>query len=110
MIFNVLLCKHCEQYHENILQCPLPDDVLVILVRMLETDGIILASPNYINQVTSSMKAIFDRSSHFIPCKRLMVSDSSKSIKYRNKTFNKNCLIVVLVYLKRFYETIMLLL
>jgi multimeric flavodoxin WrbA len=39
---------------------------------MLEADGIILASPNYINQVTASMKALFDRSSHFIHCKRLL--------------------------------------
>jgi len=39
---------------------------------MLEADGIILVSPNYINQVTASMKALFDRSSHFIHCKRLL--------------------------------------
>jgi multimeric flavodoxin WrbA len=39
---------------------------------MLEADGIILASPNYINQVTASLKALFDRSSHFIHCQRLL--------------------------------------
>jgi multimeric flavodoxin WrbA len=44
----------------------------MILNKMLEADGIILASPNYINQVTASMKALFDRSSHFIHCLRLM--------------------------------------
>ena len=70
--FNILFCKHCEQCHKNILQCPLPDDVHVILKKMLEADGIILASPNYINQVTASMKALLDRSSHFIHCKRLL--------------------------------------
>jgi multimeric flavodoxin WrbA len=70
--FSVFFCKHCEQCHKDILQCPLPDNVHVILKKMLEADGIILASPNYINQVTASMKALFDRSSHFIHCKRLL--------------------------------------
>src|SRR4030042_4182409 len=44
----------------------------MILKKMLEADGIILATPNYINQVTASMKALFDRSSQFIHCKRLL--------------------------------------
>ena len=70
--FSILFCKHCEQCHKNIMQCPLKDDVYVILEKMLEADGIILASPNYINQVTASMKALLDRSSHFIHCKRLL--------------------------------------
>lgn len=70
--FNVMFCKHCEQCHKKILQCPLPDKVNVILEEMLKADGIILASPNYINQVTASMKALFDRSAHFIHCKRLL--------------------------------------
>jgi len=70
--FRVFFCKHCEQCHKSILQCPLPDDVHVILRKMLEAHGIILASPNYINQVTASMKALFDRSAHFIHCKRLL--------------------------------------
>jgi len=46
--------------------------VASILEKMLDAEGIILASPNYINQVTASMKALFDRSSHFIHCKRLL--------------------------------------
>ena len=70
--FRVFFCRHCEECHKNILHCPLPDDVHVILKKMLEADGIILASPNYINQVTASMKALFDRSTHFIHCKRLL--------------------------------------
>jgi multimeric flavodoxin WrbA len=70
--FRVFFCKHCEQCHKKILHCPLPDDVHVILKKMLEADGIIFASPNYINQVTASMKALFDRSAHFIHCKRLL--------------------------------------
>jgi len=70
--FKVFFCKHCEKCHKKILHCSAPDDVQVILKKMLEADGIIFASPNYINQVTASMKALFDRSSHFIHCKRLL--------------------------------------
>ncbi|MFA6216464.1 MAG: flavodoxin family protein [Candidatus Omnitrophota bacterium] len=70
--FKVSFCKHCEACHKNLLRCSLKDDVHVILQKMLNADGIVLASPNYINQVTASMKALFDRSAHFIHCKRLL--------------------------------------
>ena len=63
-------CRHLEACHDKILSCPMKDDVGSILEKMLEADGIILASPNYINQINASMKALFDRSSHFIHCKR----------------------------------------
>ncbi|MFH0917884.1 MAG: flavodoxin family protein [Candidatus Omnitrophota bacterium] len=69
--FRVFFCKHCEACHQKILKCSLKDDVNMILQKMLEADAILLASPNYINQVTASMKALFDRSAHFIHCKRL---------------------------------------
>jgi len=68
---RVFFCKHCEACHKKILKCSLKDDVGMILQKMLEADAILLASPNYINQVTASMKALFDRSAHFIHCKRL---------------------------------------
>ncbi|MFH1479280.1 MAG: flavodoxin family protein [Candidatus Omnitrophota bacterium] len=69
---KVSFCKHCEDCHTNILHCSIEDDTRVILHKMLEADGIIFASPNYINQVTGSMKTLFDRSTHFIHCKRLL--------------------------------------
>lgn len=69
---EIKFCKHCERCHKKIMDCPLGDDVISIMKKMLEADGIILASPNYINCVTASMKALFDRSSHFIHCKRLL--------------------------------------
>src|SRR3972149_5015650 len=56
---KVEFCKHCELCHKKILCCPIKDDVGMILTEMLDADGIILASPNYINQVTASMKALF---------------------------------------------------
>ncbi len=47
------------------------DDVSGILDKMMEADGLILASPNYINHITGSMKTLLDRSAHFIHCSRL---------------------------------------
>lgn len=70
--YKIEFCRHCEECHKKIMHCLIKDDVHMILKKMLESDGIILASPNYINQVTASMKALFDRASHFIHCKRLL--------------------------------------
>jgi multimeric flavodoxin WrbA len=69
---DIKFCQNLEECHKKILHCSVKDDVTMLLKKMLDADGIILASPNYINQVTASMKALFDRSSHFIHCKRLM--------------------------------------
>lgn len=69
---KIEFCRHLEACHKKILSCPIKDDVQMILKKMLEAEGIILASPNYINQVTASMKALFDRSTHFMHCKRLL--------------------------------------
>jgi multimeric flavodoxin WrbA len=65
-------CNHCEACHAACLRCPIKDDVRALLDKMLAADGIILATPNYINQVTAALKAVLDRSSHFIHCKRLL--------------------------------------
>jgi len=70
--YTIEFCRHCEECHKKILHCSVADSVPGIINKMLEADGIILASPNYINQVTASMKALFDRSSHFIHCQRLL--------------------------------------
>jgi multimeric flavodoxin WrbA len=69
---HVCFCLHCEACHKKILNCSVVDSVRAILEKILEADGIIIASPNYINQVTGLMKTLMDRSAHFIHCKRLM--------------------------------------
>ena len=69
---HISFCQHCEECHRKILHCSVKDSIPVILNKMLGASGIILASPNYINQVTASMKAFFDRSTHFIHCMRLL--------------------------------------
>jgi len=69
---KIEFCRHCESCHRKIMRCPINDDVGMILEKMLKTDGIIFASPNYINQITGSMKAFWDRAAHFIHCRRLL--------------------------------------
>lgn len=65
-------CRHCEACHKNFFSCPIKDDVHIILKEILKADAIILASPNYINHITGSMKVLFDRLSHLIHCKGLL--------------------------------------
>lgn len=70
--FKIEFCRHCESCHRRIMRCPINDDVRMILEKMLKAEGIIFASPNYINQITASMKALWDRAAHFIHCRRLL--------------------------------------
>jgi len=69
---DIGFCRHCQDCHKKILHCSIEDSVPAILRKMLEADGIIIASPNYLNHITGLMKAFFDRSTHFIHCKRLL--------------------------------------
>jgi multimeric flavodoxin WrbA len=70
--YRIGSCRGCDQCHRKNMDCPIKDDAPLLGRKILEADGIILASPNYINQVTGSMKTLFDRLTHFIHCKRLL--------------------------------------
>ena len=63
-------CIACEACHRG-PDCVIKDDAAGIQRQMLEADGIILASPVYLDQVTSQLKALLDRTSHYIHCLRL---------------------------------------
>ena len=69
---KIEFCRHCESCHKKMMDCPIKDDAHLLLEKMLESDGIIFASPIYINQITGYLKTFFDRSSHFIHCLRLL--------------------------------------
>lgn len=57
---NIQLCLGCEQC---ILRgsCVLPDDTASIMQQLCEADGIILASPVYLQQISGQMKTFIDR-------------------------------------------------
>lgn len=63
-------CRACDTCHRG-PKCVLDDDGGNVLSRMLAADGIVLASPVYLDQVTAQMKTLLDRTSHFIHCLRL---------------------------------------
>ncbi len=69
---KIEFCRSCEVCHQKIMTCPIKDDAFSVLKKMLSADGLILATPNYINQVTGSLKTLMDRSSHFVHCLRLL--------------------------------------
>jgi multimeric flavodoxin WrbA len=58
--FRITPCTACDACSINGV-CVNDDDVPIILARMREADGIVLASPVYIDNVTGQMKVFFDR-------------------------------------------------
>jgi len=57
-------CGNCYAKGE----CVQDDDFPELLAKMLEADGIVLGSPNYINSVTAQLKTMFDRMADSIHC------------------------------------------
>ena len=49
-------------------ECIHDDDFPALYQKMLEADGLILGSPNYINQVTAQLKTVLDRMADGIHC------------------------------------------
>lgn len=52
-------CKVCVTHGEE--RCPLKDDRDILIAKMLEADGFVLASPNYSWQVPGMLKVFLDR-------------------------------------------------
>jgi multimeric flavodoxin WrbA len=64
---TVLPCKACDLCHKK-GRCPQKDEFESIKEQILEADGLILASPNYIFSVSAQMKAFLDRCSGVVHC------------------------------------------
>ncbi|MDD1693120.1 MAG: flavodoxin family protein [Methanoregula sp.] len=58
--FKITPCTACEGCSFNGI-CVYDDDVPALLARMKEADGILFASPVYIDNVSGQMKVFFDR-------------------------------------------------
>lgn len=63
-------CVACNTCHVTGI-CPLPDGFEAIKTRLLDADGFILASPNYIFSVSAQLKILFDRLNGLIHCQSL---------------------------------------
>jgi multimeric flavodoxin WrbA len=62
---KIKYCKGCVTCYRDGF-CHQKDDYAALKEKILEADGIILASPNYIDNVTAQFKTMLDRSANFI--------------------------------------------
>ncbi|MDD3857971.1 MAG: flavodoxin family protein [Methanoculleus sp.] len=60
-------CNGCTVCYER-GDCVKKDDFAELYQKMLESDGIVLGSPNYINSVTAQIKTMLDRMADAIHC------------------------------------------
>jgi len=54
-------CDGCRQCRDKKIDCHIQDDLPPIFKKMLEADGIILATPVYVGSATAQIKALIDR-------------------------------------------------
>jgi multimeric flavodoxin WrbA len=67
---DIHYCTACGTCYTN-GECVIGDDYAMLLEKMLDADGIVLGSPNYINQVTAQLKTLFDRMADVVHCQSL---------------------------------------
>ena len=64
-------CKGCEVCSKT-GTCVIDDDFDVIKNAMIEADGVIFASPNYMYNVSGQMKILFDRCNSLCQCQMMV--------------------------------------
>ncbi|NLA38913.1 MAG: flavodoxin family protein [Methanomicrobiales archaeon] len=65
---DIEYCSGCTVCYER-GECVKMDDFADLYEKMLESDGIVLGSPNYINSVTAQIKTMLDRMADAIHCR-----------------------------------------
>lgn len=64
---TVLPCRGCDSCHKK-GRCPQKDDFESIKQDIMNADGLVLASPNYICDVSAQLKAFMDRCCGVVHC------------------------------------------
>jgi len=64
---EIRYCTACGTCYSS-GECIHDDDFPALLEKMLDADGIVLGSPNYINQVTAQLKTMLDRMADVVHC------------------------------------------
>ncbi len=60
--YHIEICKGCKMcFNKGEEYCPLKDDRDVLIEKMIASDGVVFASPNYSFQVSAMMKVFLDR-------------------------------------------------
>ncbi|MHC1627087.1 MAG: flavodoxin family protein [Methanoculleaceae archaeon] len=68
--YEIRYCTACATCYAT-GECIICDDFTIIYDKMLSSDGIVLGSPNYINNVSAQMKTYLDRLADAIHCQLL---------------------------------------
>lgn len=71
--YNIGFCQHCNSCKEK--PCSLKDEADKVMIKLVEADGIIIASPTYFADVSAQLKAFMDRT---LPLRR-------QGMKLKNK-------------------------
>lgn len=66
-------CDGCEKCYKRLWYCPIKDDAVAVLKRMVSSDGVLIGTPVYFGGVTAQLKALFDRS--IMPYQRMELRD-----------------------------------
>jgi multimeric flavodoxin WrbA len=60
--YHLEMCRGCKAcFNKGEEFCPLKDDRDLLIGKMMESDGVVFASPNYSYQVSATMKQFLDR-------------------------------------------------
>jgi multimeric flavodoxin WrbA len=59
--FDVRPCTACDSCYTKHWKCPIKDDAITVLRKMVDADGVVLGSAVYGADVTAQMKALLDR-------------------------------------------------
>jgi multimeric flavodoxin WrbA len=59
--YAVKPCNGCEVCFNKPWKCPIKDDTVKLLRKMVDADGILIGSPVYSADVTAQLKALLDR-------------------------------------------------
>ena len=64
--FNIIECTGCELCVRKTSACFQNDDAHVILPQLMDADGVILASPVYLMNITGRLKSLIDKTSSWV--------------------------------------------
>lgn len=67
---DIAYCNACGTCYAK-GECVTDDDYGILLEKMMDADGIVFGSPNYINAVTAQMKTMLDRMADVVHCQSL---------------------------------------
>ena len=63
---EIAICEHCQWCIENMAPCKIKDDASIIYNKMTECDGLILATPVWLNTISPFLLNLFSRTRYYV--------------------------------------------